>query len=110
MEETDYCVVLNTCPNRTTGEQIARQLVEQRLAACVNLVDRITSIYRWEDGIEEEQETLLIIKTEKTCYPSLEKTLQELHPYEVPEIIQLPITNGSTSYLEWIHQNTYKTR
>lgn len=103
---SDYCTILNTCPDQKTGEQIATLLVEQRLAACVNLMDSITSVYRWQDGIEYDSETLLLIKTEKRHYPKIEETIQQHHPYEVPEIICLDITGGSESYLNWITQTT----
>ena len=102
----DYCTVLNTCPDRETGELIARLLVQQRVAACVNLLDPITSIYRWQDGIEEERETLLIIKTKKEHYQKIEALIQQHHPYEVPEVICLDITAGAERYLSWIAQST----
>ncbi len=101
-----YCTILNTCPDRKTGEQIATLLVERRLAACVNLIDSITSVYRWQDGIEQDNETLLLIKSEKKHYPKIEETIQQHHPYEVPEIITLNITEGADSYLSWITQTT----
>jgi periplasmic divalent cation tolerance protein len=103
---SDYCMILNTCPNRESGELIASLLVERRLAACVNLVDNITSIYRWQDGIERDSETLLLIKAEQGSYPKIEETIREHHPYEVPEIICLEIAQGAEGYLNWISAAT----
>lgn len=101
-------LILTTCPDRTTGESIARLLVTEGSAACINLIDNIHSIYRWKDGIESEQETLLIIKTVKHRYREIEETIREMHPYEVPEIIALDIEQGEESYLQWISQSTTK--
>ena len=103
---SDYCTILNTCPDHETGEQIAKLLVEQQLAACVNLIDNISSIYRWEDGIEQDRETLLVIKTKKEHYQKIEDTIQQHHPYKVPEEIALDISQGSDNYLNWITQTT----
>ncbi len=99
-------VILTTCPDRTTGESIARSLVTEGSAACINLIDNIHSIYRWKDGIESEQETLLIIKTVKHRYREIESTIKRIHPYEVPEIIALDIEQGDERYLQWISQST----
>ncbi len=104
---SDYCIVLNTCPDRNSAQQIATQLVEQRLAACVNLLDNITSIYRWQGGIEQDRETLLVIKTEKALYHTVEASIRQQHPYEVPEVICLEIADGTQTYLDWITQSTH---
>ena len=85
-------------------------LVERRVAACINLVDHITSIYRWQDGIEQESETLLIIKTEKSHYPQVEQLIQQHHPYEVPEVISLDIQQGAKNYLSWVTETTNITK
>ena len=95
-----------TCPDESTAERIARALVTARLAACVNRVAGIRSTYRWQDGIQDEAEVLLAIKTTQARYEELEVRLQALHPYEVPEIIALPIVAGSASYLSWITSET----
>lgn len=98
-------VVYCTCPD-PAAERIAETVVDERLAACVNLVPGLTSVYRWQGQIQRDAEVLLIIKTRSTVYPLLEARIRELHPYEVPEIIALPIQAGSAAYLNWIADNT----
>jgi len=99
-------VVLVTCGSEEEALRIANALVEGHLAACVNLVSPIRSIYRWEGKIWDEKEWLLIIKTQKKRFQELEKKVKSLHSYSVPEIISLPIVEGSLSYLKWIRENT----
>jgi periplasmic divalent cation tolerance protein len=99
-------VVYCTCPDQTVAEHIAETSVSERLAACVNLAPGLTSIYRWEGEIQHDSEWLLIIKTRSTVYPLLEARIRELHPYDTPEIIALPIQAGSAAYLDWITDNT----
>lgn len=99
-------IILCTCPDRTTAERIAETVVSERLAACVNIAPGLTSIYRWEGQIQREAELLLLIKTRQAVYPQLEARIRELHPYQVPEIIALPIQTGSAAYLDWIADNT----
>jgi len=99
-------VVYCTCPDQATAEHIAETLVDERLAACVNLVSGLTSIYRWQGQIQRDAEWLLIIKTRRTVYSLLEARLCELHPYEIPEIIALPIQAGLADYLDWIVDST----
>jgi periplasmic divalent cation tolerance protein len=99
-------VVLVTCGSEEESLKIANALVEDRLAACVNLVAPIRSIYRWEGKIWDEKEWLLIIKTQKHRFEELERKVKSLHSYSVPEIISLPITEGSLAYLNWIRENT----
>jgi periplasmic divalent cation tolerance protein len=88
------------------AERIARTLVEEKLAACVNMVGPVHSIYRWRGAIEQAKEHLLIIKTRQRLYPQLERRVRELHSYEVPEIIALAPTAGLRPYLEWIIDST----
>jgi len=95
-------LVLTTCPNRRAASRIARALVEERLAACVNILPVAQSVYRWRGKVASAREFLLIIKSLKRAYAKLEKRLRALHPYELPEIITVPITNGSRPYLAWI--------
>ena len=95
-------VVLITAPNEDEAAKIARTLVEARLAACVSIVKSIRSIYRWEDKIEDDAEVLMIAKTQKDLFNALAKKVKELHPYTVPEIIALPIVEGSEEYLKWL--------
>jgi periplasmic divalent cation tolerance protein len=99
-------VVLVTCGSEEEALRIANALVEEHLAACVNLVSPIRSIYRWEGKIWDEKEWFLIIKTQKKRFQELEKKVKSLHSYSVPEIISLPIVEGSSSYLNWIVSNT----
>ena len=103
---SDPIVVLVTCGSEEEALKIASTLVEDHLAACVNLVSPIRSIYRWEGKIWDEKEWLLIIKTQKHRFEPLEKKVKSLHSYSVPEIISLPIREGSSAYLKWIGENT----
>jgi periplasmic divalent cation tolerance protein len=95
-------LILCTCPDRGTSEKIAKRLVEGRMAACVNIMPGLTSIYTWQDRIETAEEHLLLIKSTKERYPAIEQAIRELHPYELPEIIALPIVQGLPDYLNWI--------
>ena len=99
-------VVLVTCGSEEEALKISNALVEERLAACVNIVSPIRSIYRWEGKICDEREWLLIIKTQKKRFKILEKKVKSLHSYSVPEIISLPIVEGSSPYLKWLMQMT----
>ena len=100
MEE--YIQVTTTCEKKEDAERIARLLVEKELAACVQIVGPILSVYRWEGRIEEAQEWLCLAKTRKRLYPDLEKAILEVHPYDTPEIVAVPITAGSEKYLKWL--------
>jgi periplasmic divalent cation tolerance protein len=99
-------IVLVTCASEEEALKIARSLVEDRLAACVNLLSPVRSIYRWEGKIWDEREWLLIIKTQKQKFSKLGKKVKSLHSYSVPEIIGLPIIEGASSYLKWIEEMT----
>jgi periplasmic divalent cation tolerance protein len=99
-------VVMVTVGTESQGIQIARALVEEKLAACVNLVKGIRSLYMWEGRLNDEQETLLLIKTQGSIFPRLKDRVSQLHPYQVPEIIALPVIDGSPSYLKWVAQMT----
>ena len=99
-------VVLVTCGSEEEALKIANALVENRLAACANLVAPIRSIYRWEGKIWDEKEWLLVIKTQKQRFEALENKVKSLHSYSVPEIVSLPIAEGSSTYLNWIKENT----
>jgi periplasmic divalent cation tolerance protein len=102
----ELCVVLVTVPNQDVGEKISQILVEERLAACVNCVSNVTSLYRWQGKLEKDQELLLIVKTQRQLVDALVGRVQAEHPYEVPEIIALPIVAGSKAYLDWVVQET----
>lgn len=97
-----YQLVLCTCPDQDSAQTIANQLVDQGLAACVNILPGITSVYSWQGKRETAQEQLLVIKTTKNVYDVLEKAIIGLHPYELPEILAVNIENGNTGYLNWI--------
>lgn len=99
-------VVYCTCPDQTVAERIAEALVIERLAACASIVPGLISIYRWQGQVRRDAEFLLIIKTRDVVYSLLEARIRELHPYEVPEILALPIQAGSAAYLGWLADNT----
>ena len=103
-----YCCVLSTVPGIKKARTLAGLLVSRRLAACVQIIPGLESHYRWRGKKETTREVLLLIKTQFSNYKKLEKTLLENHPYEVPEVICLPITKGSRSYLDWISEETKK--
>ncbi len=106
MSEERYAVVLVTAGNVEEARKIAESIVSQNLAACCNIVPQIESIYRWEGKIEKDAETLMIIKTRKSHEKKLIDKIKELHSYDVPEIIFLPIEGGNTDYLKWIGEST----
>jgi len=99
-------VILVTCPSQEVGERIGNALVQERLAACVNVIPGLTSIYRWEGKICRDAETLLLIKTRRMRLPALIRRVKGLHPYSVPEVIALPLVGGSASYLSWVRDST----
>lgn len=99
-------LVLCTCPDEDSARQLAGSLVQEKLAACVNIVNPISSIFAWQGRIDTEQESLLLIKTTETAYSELEQAIKQQHPYDVPEIIAIPIQQGSADYLNWIRENT----
>lgn len=102
----DALIVLTNCPDEATANAIALAVVEEKLAACVNILPRMQSIYRWQGTVESASEIALLIKSTATNYPALEKRIAELHPYDVPEIIALPIRHGLPSYLNWLATET----
>lgn len=95
-------VIFCTCPDAEIAERIAQHLVSEHLAACVNILPGVRSVYLWQGQVESAQEQLLMIKSAKPVYPAIESAIKALHPYEVPEIISLPIEQGSDDYLQWI--------
>ena len=97
----EFIVVLTTCPDEATAARVARDLVESGLAACVNR-QTVRSTYRWQDRLEDEPEVLLVIKTLADRYADLEMHLKAIHPYEVPEVVALPVSAGSEAYLAWL--------
>jgi periplasmic divalent cation tolerance protein len=101
----DLRIVFVTDANEDEALVIARALVEERLAACVNLISPVRSIYRWREQIEEGRECLLMIKTSARLYAKLERRVKQLHSYEVPEVIEIPLAHGSSDYLKWIAES-----
>jgi periplasmic divalent cation tolerance protein len=105
---TDMRIVLTTAGSQSEARRIAEILVERKLAACVNIVSRVQSIYRWEGKIQEAEEWLLIIKSMKDSFEKLRDAIKELHPYELPECLSLPVEEGSEEYLNWVKQSMTK--
>lgn len=103
--ETPYCIVLTTVSSEELAQTLARQIVEARLGACVQ-IDRIQSVYRWDGQLCSEPECRLMIKTRKACFAALAQFIRAHHAYEVPEIVQIPVAAGSTDYLRWIDKST----
>lgn len=101
-----YHIVFNTCPDEETAERIANALLDQRLAACINIVPGLRSIYNWKGKRENGTEVLLMIKSPTRIYAELETVLRGMHPYKLPEIIAVPISAGLPAYLEWISRET----
>jgi len=102
----DFIVVFVTTSSEEEAEKIAKALVEEHLAGCVNILSKIKSIYFWEGKVCEDSEVLLIIKTRTEKFESLKEKITSLHSYQVPEIIALPIEKGSTTYLDWLKKVT----
>jgi len=101
-----HVVILVTVPNQATGATIARDLVNARLAACVNRMPGLCSVYQWQGKVEEAAEELLIVKTRASLVDAVAQRVKSLHPYQVPEVIALPIAGGIASYLQWIDEET----
>jgi periplasmic divalent cation tolerance protein len=99
-------LVITNCPDEESANAIALAVVEVRLAACVNILPRVQSVYRWQGAVESASEIPLLIKATAANYPALEKLIAERHPYDVPEIIALPIAQGLPAYLNWVAEET----
>ena len=106
---SDALVVFTTTATRDDAERLAHQLVERELAACVQILPQMISVYRWQGKIEQADEALLLIKTTDAVYPALEKAIRELHSYQTPEMIALSVTAGSADYLAWLQATIQKT-
>lgn len=104
----EYIQVLTTTEKKEEAEKIAKILVEKKIAACVQIFGPITSTYWWKEKIEKAEEWLCFIKTKKNLYDEVEKAIKEIHSYEVPEIIAIPIISGSKEYLEWLNCSLIK--
>lgn len=103
---TDCIVVLITAPQEEEAAKIAKSLIDERLAACVNIVKNIRSLYRWQGTLEDEGEVLMVVKTQERLFEDLMHRVQQLHSYSVPEIIGLPIVKGFENYIQWIKEET----
>lgn len=103
---TSPLLVLTNCPDADCAERIARALVDARLAACVNILAPARSVYRWQGAVEQADEVPLLIKTTAGRYAALEAAIRQHHPYEVPEIVALPIDRGLPAYLQWLADET----
>ena len=99
-------LVLTNLPDRAAAERLAGSLVEMRLAACVNILAPCLSVYRWKDAMQRDEEHPMLIKTTAECYPELETAIRAGHPYELPEIIAVPIERGLPAYLDWVAAQT----
>lgn len=106
MSDKNSVVVLITASNEDEAAGIARALVESRLAACVNIINNVRSIYRWQEKLEDDSEVLMIVKTKESLLETLTSKVRELHSNDVPEIIALPIAGGSEDYLKWLSAST----
>jgi len=103
---TEFIQVSTSTDKRENADMISREMVEKRLAACVQITGPVTSLYWWKDNIEKTEEWLLIIKTRKELYPELEAAIKKAHSYETPEIIAVPVVAGSKDYLAWLESET----
>ncbi|HDY68389.1 hypothetical protein LCGC14_2979790 [marine sediment metagenome] len=102
----DYTVIFITTSSLDEAEKIGRALVEEKLVACANIISPIRSIYRWQGKICDDKEVLIILKTKKKLFKQIEKRVKALHSYEVPEVISIPIIEGSNKYLSWLENET----
>jgi periplasmic divalent cation tolerance protein len=103
---TPLLLILTTAPDHEAARLLAKSLVDQRLAACVNILPHATSIYRWKGKVELSDESLLLIKSTRQNYAAVEEALREQHPYELPEIIAVPVEQGLQGYLDWVERCT----
>jgi periplasmic divalent cation tolerance protein len=106
MIEKDIFVLLSTCPDGATAERIARELVGASLIACVNIVPGLRSIYRWNGAVQMDEEVLMILKTPADRLSAARERLVALHPYDVPEVVALPVVDGHHPYLQWVIDST----
>ena len=105
----DYAFILTTVSTEEEGHMIANELVKNKLVACVNIIPKVHSVYEWENAIQNETEVLLMIKTTKAREKDIYQTVQSLHSYDTPELITLPIDNGSDTYLHWLENSVRST-
>jgi len=103
---TDAILVLTTLPTADGAAEVAKTVVDEKLAACANILPALRSIYRWEGKVQDENEVLVLLKTRQAQYERLEARILELHPYDVPEILAIPIEGGHRTYLDWVASET----
>lgn len=103
--DNEYLVVLVTAPGEDKASEMAHSLLEDGLCACINITPKIRSVYKWQGNIVDEEESLLIIKTKKELFEDLKERIINIHPFDVPEVIALPIAEGSKRYLDWIEDS-----
>lgn len=105
----EIILVFTNLPDRTSAQRMAQALIESRAAACVNILAECTSVYRWQGKVETANEVPLLSKTTRSAYPRLEATIRAHHPYELPEIVAVPLVAGFSGYLQWVAQETCAT-
>lgn len=105
-ESDSVLLVMSSLPDAAAARQLARRLVDDRLAACVSVLPACTSVYRWQGAVETAAEVPLLIKTTAGCYAALESALRAAHPYELPEIVAVPVQRGLPAYLDWVASET----
>jgi len=101
---TEYIQVLTTVEQKDDAEKIAKTLVEKRIAACVQIIGPMTSYFHWQENLDSAQEFLCLIKSRKDLFAAVERAIKSLHPYEIPEILALPVINGNKEYLDWLRE------
>lgn len=107
---TDFCIILTTCPDSQSAGLLADLLIENNLAACINVISGITSHYLWEGKMQRETEYQLVIKTQRMHLPSIGLLFETKHPYDLPELVVLPIIDGNENYLTWLNTQTNKAK
>lgn len=103
-------IIFTTTPTKADAKRIAKKLVAKRLAACTSILPAVESVFRWEEKITTESESLVMVKTRRSLFEAVAGEIDKLHPYEVPEIIAVTVSEGSSKYLKWIRENTGKRR
>jgi len=105
MPETRFAIVLTTAGSDEQATHLAQELVERRLAACVNIVSQVCSIYRWKGKVQRDEEKLLVVKTAAHLFPAVRDAIRELHSYELPEVVMLPMSDADPDYVEWLESS-----
>jgi len=105
-----YYIALTTCPNREVAHRLAQTAIEQQLAACVNIIPNIQSVYQWQGKIETDDELLLLMKTNQQTLNALKLFIQQQHPYDTPEFVSIQLESGAQAYLDWINYSLTKNR